>query len=100
MKLSLEDTWRVRGILAACKLIGLNEVALTNVYVLGASKNLDAAIISPSYISIPPTTFVGLPRRSGLIRRLSIFKGDIAMALDVLSNNDAAHLVAPAGTLT
>ena len=77
MKLNPKDIEELKSILAACKVIGVDGIVITEGRASGAKPSLDAAIISNTNLSISEALRIGIGRVAELEKRLAIFSGNL-----------------------
>jgi hypothetical protein len=87
MKNEITQIEHLRTILAACKVVGVDGVVLSEGMARGAKASKDAAIISRSLVDIPTNVKLGIGRVAELEKRLSIF-GDTATIEYKTNDND------------
>ena len=73
MKLTTKDIEELKLILAACKVLGVDGVVITDGKASGAKPSLDAAILTHTNLSISEALRIGIGRVTELDKRLAIF---------------------------
>ena len=97
MKLNPKDIEELKLILAACKVIGVDGVVITEGMARGARPSLDAAILTQANLSISEALRIGIGRVPELDKRLAIFAGGVEIEGKVSEAGDVSMLTLSAG---
>lgn len=89
MKLTQKDVEEIRTILAACKVIGVEGVVLTNEHAGALRPDHNAAVISSTQIKFADGVSLGIGRVAELEKRLNVFQGEVEIEGKV---NDAGQV--------
>jgi hypothetical protein len=98
MKLTPTDIEKLRNVLAACKVIGVDALVINEGMARGARlPSLDAAIITDLDLSISPDIQMGIGKVVELEKRLAIFGSNVEMEGKTNDNGDVTLLTLSAG---
>lgn len=97
MKLTNTDIDELKSILSACKVIGVDAIVIHQGMARGAKISLDAAILSPTSLSVSEDLRIGIGRVGELEKRLSIFSGPIEIEGKINEAGDVSMLTLSSG---
>lgn len=97
MKLTNTDIDELKSILSACKVIGVDAIVIHQGMARGAKISLDAAILSPTSLSVSEDLRIGIGRVGELEKRLSIFSGPIEIEGKTNETGDVSMLTLSSG---